>query len=194
MKQNSTSIQVKKARIIGTLFLLAFLLYGIGRNLFESELFAQKYIGASFIIMNSIVVFLIGIFLRKTIIRFNALAGNTYLFSRVIEAIGLVSIVLNLIPKISISMDHGYFIAMLVLGIGSIPMCYIFYKYNLLPKWLALWGIIGYTVFAFGFLMELFGKEWSMYLLILGGLWEVTFAIWIIIKGGRNKITTTLSL
>ncbi len=191
MEQNSTSLQVNKARIIGTLFLLAFLLYGIGRNLFESEVFAQKYIGASLIIMNSIVVFFIGIFLRKTIIKFSVLAGNTYLFSRVIEAIALISIVLNLIPKVSISMDYGYFIAMLVLGIGSIPMCYIFYKHKLAPKWLALWGVIGYAVFAFGFLMELFGKEWSMYLLILGGLWEITFAIWLIIKGGRIKITTT---
>ena len=39
--------------------------------------------------------------------------------------------------------------------------------------------------------MELFGKEWSMYLLIFGGLWEIAFAIWLIIKGGRYKITTT---
>jgi len=188
MEQNSTSLQVNKARIIGTLFLLAFLLYGIGSNLFESEVFAQKYIGASLIIMNSIVIFFIGIFLRKTIIKFSVLAGNTYLFSRVIEAIALISIVLNLIPKVNISMDYGYFIAMLVLGFGSIPMCYIFYKHKLAPKWLALWGVIGYAVFAFGFLMEFFGKEWSMYLLIFGGLWEITFAIWLIIKGGRNKI------
>ncbi|WP_062062886.1 DUF4386 domain-containing protein [Aquimarina longa] len=87
-------------------------------------------------------------------------------------------------------MDYGYFIAMLVLGIGSIPMCYIFYKEKLAPKWLALWGVIGYAVLAFGFLMELFGKEWSMYLLILGGLWEITFAIWLVIKGRKNKIIT----
>ena len=80
MGQNSTSLQVNNARIIGTLFLLVFLLYGIGRNLFESEAFTQKYIGASLIIMNSIVVFLIGIFLRKTIIKFNVLAGNTLSF------------------------------------------------------------------------------------------------------------------
>ena len=50
--------------------------------------------------------------------------------------------------------------------------------------------MIGYSVFAFGFLMEFFGKEWSMYLLALGGLWEITFAIWLIIKGGQNKETT----
>lgn len=187
MEQKRTSLAIDKARIIGTFFLMAFLLYGIGRQLFEGEVLTQKYIGASLILMNSIVVLLIGIFLRKTIIKFNVLAGNTYLFSRIIEAIGLVSIVWNLLPELSISMDDGYFIAMLSLGIGSIPMCYIFYKHQLLPQWLAIWGIIGYTLLAFGFLMELFGKEWSMYLLILGGLWEIVFAIYLIRKGGRKK-------
>jgi hypothetical protein len=73
---------------------------------------------------------------------------------------------------------------MLILGLGSIPMCLGLYKYRISPSWLALWGVIGYTLFAFGFLMELFGKQWSMYLLIFGGLWETTFAFWLIIKKG----------
>jgi hypothetical protein len=42
-----------------------------------------------------------------------------------------------------------------------------------------------YAIFSFGFLMELF--ERSMYLLSLGGLWEITFAIWLIIKGGQRS-------
>ena len=77
------------------------------------------------------------------------------------------------------------FFAMLVLGIGSIPMCLALLKHKITPSWLAIWGVIGYAVFAFGFLMELFGKEWSMYLLAPGGLWEVTFAIWLIVRGSK---------
>lgn len=186
MKEYSKASQFIKSRVIGVLFLLAFLFYGIGRSLFESELEAQKHIGAVLIVINSVAVFFIGFFLRKTIIKFNVLIGNCYFLSRIIEALALSSILLNLIPAISISLDYGYFIAMLFLGIGSIPMCYICYKHNLLPKWLALWGLIGYTVMAFGFLMELFGREWSMYLLILAGFWEVTFAIWLIIRKEQN--------
>lgn len=184
---NRNILQIHKARIIGAFFLSAFLLYGVGRNLFESEVFTQKYIGTSLIVLNSIVVLLIGIFLRRTLLKYNALVGNTYLFSRIVEAIALISIVLNLIPEVSISMDSGYFIAMCVLGVGSIPMCYTLYKNKLIPIWLGVWGILGYAVFAFGFLMEFFGKEWSMYLLILGGLWEIVFALWIIIKNGKNE-------
>jgi thiol:disulfide interchange protein len=42
------------------------------------------------------------------------------------------------------------------------------------------------NIFGFGFLLELFGKEWSIYLLGLGGLWEVVFAIWLIVRGSKN--------
>jgi hypothetical protein len=37
--------------------------------------------------------------------------------------------------------------------------------------------------------MELFGKTWSIHLLGLGGLWEVTFAVWLIV-GGSKKVKT----
>ncbi len=187
MDQNSSNIKIQKARIIGSFFLLAFLLYGIGRNIFESEILAEKYAGALLIIGNSIIVLLIGIFLRKSLIKFNVFVGNFYLFSRIFEAIALASIVLNIFPELSISLDTGYFLGMIVLGIGSIPMCFIFLKHRVIPKWLAIWGIIGYAVFAFGFLMELFGNKWSMYLLGLGGLWEIFFSIWLIIKDGKIK-------
>lgn len=187
MNINKNTLQIHKARIIGAFFLSAFLLYGVGRNLFESEVFTKKYIGTSLIVLNSIVVLLIGIYLRRTLLKYNALVGNTYLFSRIVEAMALVSIVLNLIPEVSISMDYGYFIAMCVLGVGSIPMCYTLYKNKLIPIWLGIWGILGYAALAFGILMEFFGKEWSMYLLILGGLWEIVFALLIIIKNGKNE-------
>jgi hypothetical protein len=78
---------------------------------------------------------------------------------------------------------------MLVLGIGSIPMCLTLLKHKITPSWLAIWGAAGYAVFAFGFLMELFGKAWSMYLLGPGGLWEVVFAIWLIIRGSKKTLS-----
>ncbi len=37
----------------------------------------------------------------------------------------------------------------------------------------------------FWFFYGMFGKNWSMNLLGLGALWEITFAIWLIIKGGK---------
>ena len=71
---------------------------------------------------------------------------------------------------------------MLSLGIGSIPMCFVLYKNNIVASWLAIWGIIGYSLLFLGFLLELFGIEWSMYLLIIGGLWEIIFAVRLIFR------------
>ena len=112
------------------------------------------------------------------------------MFTRIFEAFSLASVILTLIPNVIFSNDYDYFLAMLVLGIGSVLMCLTLYKHHIAPKWLAIWGIIGYTIFSFGFLMELFNKEWSMNLLGPAGLWEITFAIWLIVKGGQNEKIT----
>ena len=174
--------RIYKDRIIGLLFLGAFLCYGIGRNLFESQNNSEQIIGSFLIILNSIFVVYIGIFLRETIKSYHSTTANIYLLTRVIEALALSSIIMNLIPTINISYDLGYHIAMLSLGIGSIPMCYVLYKNNIVANWLAIWGLIGYSLLSLGFLMEFFGNKWSMYLLIIGGLWEITFAIRLIAR------------
>ena len=187
MQNNSNPVIISHARVIGAFFLLAFIAYGLGSQLFDSTNNPEKQVGALLIIANSIMVLFIGILLRKTLIRYNYLVGDIYLLTRLFEAIALSSsIVVTTFLKVNLSDDFGYYLAMLVLGIGSIPMCLTLYKHKISPPWLAIWGAIGYAVFSFGFLMELFGKAWSMYLLVPGGLWEVIFAIWLMVRGSRN--------
>ena len=187
---NSKSIKIYKARIIGSFFLLAFLAYGFGRYYFEKDEIQTKFIGTTLILLNSTIVLFIGILFKKTLQKYNTTIGNIYLFTRIFEAIALASLVLKLFLSVNVSDDIGYFLAMLVLGLGSIPMCFTLFKQRLAPAWLAIWGIVGYAMFSFGFLMEFFGRAWSMYLLGFSGLWEITFAIWLIIKGGQNARTT----
>lgn len=189
---NRSKSKIHNATAIGSFVLLAFLLYGIGQSLFEADTQSNKYTGALLIILNSIIVFLIGLFLRKTLKKFNPLVGNIYFITRFLEAILLASIVLNLISSINLDKNYSYFLPMLILGIGSIPMCFALYKNNLIPSWLAIWGMIGYALMAFGFLMELFGNEWSMYFLVVGGLWELAFAIWLLINGRKSENETSL--
>jgi len=189
MNDINNSVTIFNARIIGAFFLLAFLAYGIGRQLFESTDNPEKYSGALLIVSNSVMVLFIGILLKKTLKLYNPTVGNIYLFTRIFEALALSTILL----KGSTSDNLEYFLAMLVLGIGSIPMCLALLKHKITPSWLAIWGATGYAVFAFGFLMELFGKEWSMYFLVPGGLWEVTFAIWLIVCGSKNVKTKRIN-
>jgi len=183
MKEKSSRVRIYNARTIGAFFLLAFVAYGIGSQLFESTNTPVSHFGALLIIANSVMVFFIGTLFRKTLKSYNRPVGNIYLFTRIFEALALLTVFFNG----SKSGEPGYILAMLVLGVGSIPMCLTLRKHKITPSWLAIWGAVGYAVFAFGFLMELFGKAWSIYLLGLGGLWEVTFGIWLIVHGSSTE-------
>lgn len=179
-------LRLHNARTIGSFFLLAFVAYGLGRHLSEAGSLPEKYLGYLLILVNSVMVSLIGVLLRKNLLGHNEQAANLYLFARLFEAIALASLVLDLVPGVSIPYETAYHLAMLVLGLGSIPMCLALHTSGLVPRWLALWGAIGYGIFAFGFLMELFGKAWSMYLLAPGGLWEISFGIWLLFRVHKN--------
>ncbi len=190
MKDKSNSNKIFKARTIGFFLLGAFLAYGFGRHLFQSAINAEKYLGALLIFLNSAIVLFIGILFRKTLIKYNVLVGNIYLYTRVFEALALLSIILTLFLEVNISDDLGYSLGMLVLGFGSIPMCLTLHKHKIVSSWLAIWGAVGYAIFSFGFILELWGKEWSMYLLGPAGAWEITFAIWLIVKNGSDQKET----
>ena len=95
MKDKGNSITVFNAGLIGVFFLLAFLAYGIGRQLFESTDNPEKYLGALLIVSNSVMVLFIGILLRRTLKRYNPTVGNIYLFTRIFEALALSKIFLN---------------------------------------------------------------------------------------------------
>lgn len=178
--------RIQNSTAIGAFFLLAFLFYGVGQSLFETGTQLNKYTGAALIALNSIIVFFIGFLLKKTLKHHSKLVGNLYFVTRLLEAVLLATLIFNLIPTINLKKEITYFLPMLILGIGSVPMCFVLHKNKLVPSWLAIWGIIGYIIFSLGFLMELFGKAWSMYFLVIGGIWEVVFAIWLLVKG-KNK-------
>jgi hypothetical protein len=184
----STSTKIYYARTIGSFFLLAFIAYGLGRHFFESANAVIKNIGGLFIIMNSLIVLAIGKLLKKTLQHYSVWVGNSYYATRIIEAVAFAIVVLNVIPIIHIPVEYGYFLAMFVLGIGSVPMCYTLFIHKISPPWIALWGAIAYAVFAIGFFMELLGKQSSIYFLAPAAVWEITFAIWLISKDGKKDV------
>ena len=189
MGSNSTSYNpIRFSGVIGTLMLLAFLAYGMGRQFFDSEQVLIKSSGALLILTNSAIVIAIGILFRKTLLAFAPFVANLYLSTRVFEGIALGSIVFTSALGV-LSLDVGYFIGMIVLGLGSIPMCITLIKFRLSPSWLAIWGIGGYAVFTIAFILQWVGMDWGIYLIIPAGLWEVVFATWLIRT--RNQIGLT---
>lgn len=97
---------------------------------------------------------------------------------------------------VNIKLDT-YQLGMVVLGIGSILLCYSFYKSRVIPRWLSVWGLTGYlllflsAVFALlGIVDTVHGIGGLMY--IPGGLWELfAFPIWLFVKGFDTSLEQT---
>jgi hypothetical protein len=77
----------------------------------------------------------------------------------------------------------AYNIAMTTLGISGLILCYSFYKSKLVPRFLAVWGLVGYAVILGGSVVEIFGFNLLTIHAIPGGLWEVFIGVWLIVKG-----------
>jgi hypothetical protein len=82
----------------------------------------------------------------------------------------------------------AYQIAMVVLGVGSLMLCTVFYRSGLLPRWLSVWGLAGYAMLALSAVLDIAGvvdSEGAGGLLYLpGGLWElVGLPAWLVVRG-----------
>ena len=75
-----------------------------------------------------------------------------------------------------------YNIAMTTLGISGLILCYSFYKSKLVPRLLAVWGLVGYAVILCGSVVEVLGFNLLTIHAIPGALWEVFIGVWLIVK------------
>ena len=200
MSKPITSQKIEHSRTIGYLFLVAFLTYGIGRGSIESQALSEQIVGVLLISFHFIIVFTIGLLLNHTIYSYDQIIGNIYLFSRIFESMLLSTIILTLplfqpfASFIGITNDNGYNLAMLILGLGSIPLCFCMYKHNIIPPWLSISGIISYTAISIGFFNETFkinkfNDDIYSLILLVGGIWEVVFALYLIIFRSSSGIT-----
>lgn len=81
----------------------------------------------------------------------------------------------------------AYQIAQAGLAFGAFFLCVLLYRTGLVPRFLAAWGAVGYAIHFAGAAAEVFGSHVSLILLIPGGLFEVTFGVWLLVKGLSNE-------
>ena len=79
---------------------------------------------------------------------------------------------------------------MLVLGVGSVVFCGALLRDQFVPRWLAIWGMVGYAVLAAGALLELVGLAVGLVLAIPGGLFEVALGVILMVRGIPEPIRT----
>ena len=79
--------------------------------------------------------------------------------------------------------QYAYDIGMSALGMAGLLLCYTFYRTALVPRVLAVWGLVGYAIIFCGMMSEVMGSGLGLVSSIPGGLWEVFIGVWLIVKG-----------
>lgn len=105
--------------------------------------------------------------------------GNAYLNAAAADVATL--------ETLSALFTHGqhfaYQIGMSTLGVAGLLLCYTLYKATLVPRWLAVWGLVGYAIILVGMVSEIMGSGLGLASSLPGGLWEVFMGVWLIVKG-----------
>lgn len=182
------------ARAVGILFLAGFLTYGVGTAIATSLVGSagprDAVFGAAAVAMlvNSAVVIGIGVLMFPILQRHSRSIAVSYLVTRLVEGVGLAVGVLGLLSlsgPAAISANFvAYNLAEASLGIGSLLFTVLLFRSRLVPRFLAAWGFIGYAAMAAGSLLELLGFAGAgMVSVIPGGLFEITFSVWLIARG-----------
>ena len=81
---------------------------------------------------------------------------------------------------------YAYEFAMTTLGVAGLILCSAFFRSHLIPRPLAVWGLVGYAVILCGSVLEILGFNLNSIQAIPGGLWEVFIGVWLIAKGFNN--------
>ena len=169
-------------RGLGLLFLAAFPLYGVGSALLVTK---SAGLGLTLVLANSLVVLAIGRILHAIVLPYARVVAHLYLAARILEAL-LLGVSAGLVYQAGIA-DSGapyYRIAMITLGIASLPLLGLLMRVGRMPAWLGWFGIVAYSVFVLGIVADGFGAVgFGLFLVIPGALFEVTFAVWLIVRG-----------
>jgi hypothetical protein len=160
--------------------------------------------GGLLLVINSVTVLAIAVMLFPILEKESRRTALWYLGTRLMEAVILIMGLIGLFLLITLSargtktgvadvdvLYHlakasnywAYQIAMIILGLGSIPFCLVLYRAKLIPKALSVMGLLGYALLALGAVLELFGYPVGVMLSIPGGLFEIGFGAWLIVKG-----------
>ena len=167
----------------------------------------QLSAGATLLLLNSVAVATIGTLAFRVLRRRHQRTANVYLATRTVEALllalaplGILTLTLltragvetsnvtdsalQSLAQTAVENSHGaYWLAMATLGVGSIFFCRALMRSTLLPRFLAVWGMVGYAVFALGSVLELAGYGVGLALSAPGGLFEVAAGSYLLVKG-----------
>jgi hypothetical protein len=207
------------SRLIGALFLLGFISYGVGFALVTSVVGAPDFLstvpahqttlvlGAFLMLLNSVVDVGKGVLFFPILEKHGKRTALAYLATMIVEVVLLavgVLCLLMIVPLAQQGVDAGqasvgwakalgslavqsntmaYQIAEMLLGLGCVSLCWLLFRAVLIPRFMSIWGLIGYAILMAGTIAEIFGIHIGLLLSIPGGLFELALGFWLLIKG-----------
>jgi Domain of unknown function (DUF4386) len=214
-----TGSRVWVSRLVGALFLLGFLSYGVGSALADSVVGGAGFLphvsahettlvlGAFLMLLNSAVDIGKGVLFFPILGRHSKTTALTYLSAMIVEVVLLTVGALALLmiaPLADHAADAGairagwastlgslavdanamaYQLGELTLAIGCVFLCALLLRTRLIPRPLAIGGLIGYPLLAMGSIAEVFGLHIGLVFSIPGGLFEVALGCWLLVRG-----------
>ncbi|KOA19317.1 hypothetical protein CLHOM_24230 [Clostridium homopropionicum DSM 5847] len=187
-------------RIIGFCFLLATVTYAVGNQMIENGVYdnveiASIRLGIGFELMNSFAVVVIGWLSFIVLKSYNKTIIRGYMISRLIEGFLLAIVLISQtnIQAILKLRELCFSLAMLSLGGYSIYYCWYLLQKSLAPKWMMGLGILGYVcLFVYSVLLFI-SQPAPMWLFAPGGLYELIFPIYLIVKGFNRKFNNSMN-
>jgi len=134
-----------------------------------------------------------------------------YLAARIVDAVLITVMVLLILVQVPIGIEYlqadsadpsylaalsavvhsaslyAYEIAMVTVGVAGLLLCSGLYRSQLVPRPLAVWGLVGYAALLGGSLLQVLGFNLSSIQAVPGGLWEVFTGVWLITKGFSRR-------
>ena len=223
-QDNSPGSRMTYSRLIGALFLLGFLFYGVGAALVTSVTGAPDFlstisahqttlvIGAFLMLLNTVVDVGKGVLFFPILENHGKRSALAYLAFIIVQVVMLdvgVLALLLIVPLGQQAIDAGqasaawaqglgsllsqwntmaYSIGEATLGVGGLFLCSLLFRTRLIPRFLAVGGLIGYVSLMVGMIAEIFGIHVGLMLSIPGIFFEVGLPVWLFIKGFRPEI------
>ncbi len=161
--------------------------------------------GALLMLVNSVAAAAIGVLMFPVLRRRHEVSAHGYLVclsvAAVMLSVGTVFLLLLIplgretssggggpdLPAVARVVQQGNFYAyqvgMLAWSIGGLVLCRVLLRAGLVPRPLALLGLVGYAAFLAGSVLEVLGHSVGNALSVPGGLFEVSLGVLLIARG-----------
>ena len=171
-------------------------------------------LAAFLLLIDAIAVVVIPVLLYPTFKAHNPTLARLYPASRIVESVVLVIGVVGLLSVVSLSRDYvvgspaaaGYLASsdalvavydwgallgiMLFFALAGLLLNYLLYRTRLVPRWLAVWGLVGIALLLIEGSLEAFEVDDLDLMSLPFAVQEMVFAAWLIVKGFDRPATT----